>query len=405
MDCLPFLLTNWFFPVKEERKAMRKRRGKKKEEFVVGRKETIFVGTYTQPILFGTGQILEGKGKGIYRYELDLDTGTLVQADALPDVDNPSYLVLSDDHKTLYAVNELKEFGGRKGGAVSAFSVDPDSKKLTFLNQQPTFGTDPCHVVLSKSGSHVFVSNFMSGSVCVYPVQPDGSLGEASHFVQHEGSSVNEKRQKGPHAHSTTFSPDGRFAFVPDLGTDTLVAYQPDEATGTLRNAVSFFTEPGAGPRHCVFHPNGRFCYLTNELDCTIYALKYNQEEGTFEKLQTVPLMQDPAFHGENSGADIQITPDGRFLYGSNRGHNSLIGYEVDGQTGLLRYAGMTDCRGGVPRNFAIDPTGTYVIVANQDTDNLVVFSICQDGSLKYLSQTFAPTPVCVRPYLMEGRE
>lgn len=374
----------------------------KKEEFVVGRKETVFVGTYTQPILFGTGQVLQGKGKGIYLYELDLDTGTLVQTDVLPDVANPSYLVLSDDQKTLYAVNELKEFQGKKGGAVSAFSVNPESKKLTFLNQQPTLGTDPCHVVISKNGSHVFVSNFMSGSICVYPIRPDGSLGESSQFVQHEGSGVNEKRQKGPHAHSTTFSPDGRFAFVPDLGIDRLVAYEPDYKTGKLEKAISFSTEPGAGPRHCVFHPSGRFCYLTNELDCTIYALQYNPAEGTFQKLQTVPLMQDETFRGENSGADIQITPDGRFLYGSNRGHNSLICYETDDRTGLLRYVGMTDCRGGVPRNFAIDPTGAYVIVANQDTDNMVVFSICQDGSLDYVSETFAPTPVCVRPYLMD---
>lgn len=370
----------------------------------MGRKETVFVGTYTQPILFGTGQVLEGKGKGIYLYELDLDTGAMVQTDMAPDVLNPSYLVLSDDQRTLYAVNELKEFQGKKGGAVSAFSVSPDSKKLTFLNQQPTFGTDPCHVVISKNGSHVFVSNFMSGSICAYPIQPDGSLGECSQFVQHEGSSVNEKRQKSPHAHSTTFSPDGRFAFVPDLGIDKLVAYEPDYKTGSLKKAVSFSTEPGAGPRHCVFHPNGRFCYLTNELDCTIYVLQYTPEEGTFQKLQTVPLMQDETFRGENSGADIQITPDGRFLYGSNRGHNSLIGYEADEQTGLLRYVGMTDCRGGVPRNFAIDPTGAYVIVANQDTDNMVVFSIQQDGSLDYVSETFAPTPVCVRPYLMEDR-
>lgn len=364
-------------------------------------KETIFVGTYTEPILFGTGQVLEGKGKGIYRYELDLETGALTLAGATPGVVNPSYLVLSPDRKTLYAVNELKTFRGQPGGGVSAFAVDPDTLELTLLGQQPTYGTDPCHVIVSQNGSHVFVANFMSGSVCVYPVQADGALGEATQFVQHEGSSVHPARQQGPHAHSTTFSPDGRFAFVPDLGMDRLVAYAPDYATGKLAAAASFATLPGAGPRHCVFHPNGKFCYLTNELDCTIYALRYNAADGTFEKLQSVPLLRDEGFTGENSGADIQITPDGRFVYGSNRGHNSLIGYEVDAGTGLLRYVGMTDCRGGVPRNFAIDPTGRYAIVANQDTDNLVVFSIGADGTLSYVSQAFAPTPVCVRPYLL----
>lgn len=364
-------------------------------------KETLFVGTYTQPILFGTGQVLEGKGQGIYRYELDLATGALTLAGATPGVVNPSYLALSPDRKTLYAVNELKTFNGRPGGAVSAFAVDPATLELTPLGQQPTYGTDPCHVIVSKDGACVFVANFMSGSVCVYPVLANGALGEASHFVQHEGSSVHPKRQQGPHAHSTTFSPDGRFAFVPDLGMDRLVAYEPDYAAGKLAAKTPFCTQPGAGPRHCVFHPNGRFCYLTNELDCTIYALRYNAADGTFEKLQTMPLLQDDAFTGENSGADIQITPDGRFLYGSNRGHNSLIGYEADADTGLLRYVGMTDCRGGVPRNFAIDPTGSYVIVANQDTDNLVVFAIGADGALSYVSEAFAPTPVCVRPYFL----
>ena len=367
----------------------------------MSKKETVFVGTYTQPILFGTGQILQGKGKGIYRYELDLDTGAIEQVGFTPDVVNPSYLVLSDDHKTLYAVNELKKFKDMECGSISAFSVDSATHMLTLLNQQPTGGTDPCHVVVSKNGTHVFVANFMSGSVCVYPVQSDGSLGEASQFIQHEGYSVNPKRQRGPHAHSTTFSPDGRFAFVPDLGIDKLVAYEPDYTTGKLAATDSFATLPGAGPRHCVFHPNGKFCYLTNELDCTIYAMRYNAADGTFEKLQSVPLMMDDSFTGENSGADIQITPDGRFLYGSNRGHNSLICYKADTETGLLCYVGMTDCHGGVPRNFAIDPTGRYVIVANQDTDNLVVFSIGIDGVLTYVTETFAPTPVCVRLYLL----
>ena len=368
----------------------------------MSKKETIFVGTYTQPILFGTGQVLRGKGKGIYRYELDLGTGAIEQTDVTPDVANPSYLALSGDNKTLYAVNELKEFNGMPCGAVSAFAVEPSARTLTLLNQQPTGGTDPCHVIVSKNGSYVFVANFMSGSICVYPVRADGSLGKASQFVQHEGSSVNPKRQLGPHAHSTTFSPDGRYAFVPDLGIDRLVAYEPDYATGKLAAKTPFATRPGAGPRHCVFHPNGKFCYLTNELDCTIYALRYSAADGTFEKLQSVPLMTDETFTGENSGADIQITPNGRFVYGSNRGHNSLICYEADAETGLLRYVGMTDCRGGVPRSFAVDPTGRYVIAANQDTDNLVVFDIGANGGLTYVTETFAPTPVCVRPYPLD---
>ena len=363
-------------------------------------REVIYVGTYTQPILFGTGQILEGKGKGIYRYELDTDTGAIECKDETPGVVNPSYLTVSPDHRFLYAVNELKEFEGQKSGAVSAFAIDPDTLKLTFLNQKATLGTDPCHVIVGPGDGHIFVANFMSGSECVLPILEDGSLGSPSCFVQHAGHSVDPKRQTGPHAHSTSFSPDGRFAFVPDLGKDMLLTYRIDAAEGSILETAQFRTEPGAGPRHCVFHPNGRFCYLTNEMDCTIYALAYHDADGTFEKLQSVPLLMDDSFTGHNSGADIQITPDGRFLYGSNRGHNSLIGYAVDPETGLLTYIGMTDGHGGVPRNFAIDPTGTFVIIANQDDDNLVVFRIQEDGTLEYVSECFAPTPVCVKPYL-----
>ncbi len=363
-------------------------------------KEVIFVGTYTQPILFGTGQILEGKGKGIYRYELDLESGMIRQMDETPDVVNPSYLVVSPDHRFLYAVNELKEFEGKKSGSVSAFSIDPDTLGLTFLNRRATFGTDPCHVIVGPSNRQIFVANFMSGSECVLPVREDGSLEEASCFVQHEGHSVDPKRQMGPHAHSTTFSPDGRFAFAPDLGKDMLLTYTLDEEHGKITQSAEFQTKPGAGPRHCVFHPNGKYCYLTNEMDCTIYTLLYHEQDGTFELLQSVPLLVDDQYSGPNSGADIQITPDGKFLYGSNRGHNSLIGYAVDPETGLLSFIGMTDGRGGVPRSFAVDPTGQYVIIANQDDDNLVVFRVQEDGSLEYVTECFAPTPVCVKPYI-----
>jgi 6-phosphogluconolactonase len=220
----------------------------------------VFVGTYTEPILFGTGQILEGKGKGIYSFFLDLDTGALEPAGLTEGVVNPSYLTLSPDRKTLYAVNELKRFADADQGAVSAFRVSADDFSLQFINQKPTGGTDPCHVVMNKKGTHAFVSNFMSGSVCVFPVSSDGALEDASQFIQHHGSSVNPKRQKGPHAHSLIFAPDEAIAFVPDLGIDKLVAYRTDFESGHLvpSDPDGFKTEPGSGPRHCVFHPNGR---------------------------------------------------------------------------------------------------------------------------------------------------
>lgn len=371
----------------------------------MSKKMCVFIGTYTHPIRFGTGQLFEGKGKGIYCYELNMETGELTYLNETSGVVNPSYIALDSKHGHLYAVNELKEFEGQASGAVSAFSVDPDTYKLTFLNQKPTGGTDPCHVIVSPDDTHIFVSNFMSGSFSVFPVKADGSLDDASQFVQHEGSSINPKRQTGPHAHSTIFSPDGKYAFIPDLGMDKLMAYAPDYTTGKVAaGPVPYYaTQPGSGPRHCVFHKNGKFCYLINELRCTISALKYNAKEGSFEVLQTVPsVVGDDGFAGENSCADIQITPNGKFVYGSNRGHDSIIAYKIDETTGKLTYVSMTSSGGGTPRNFAIEPTGRFLLVGNQDTDNILVFEIDQvTGGLTKVFEASVPTPVCIRPYRM----
>ena len=365
------------------------------------KRSLVYVGTYTEPIRFGTGQILDGKGDGIYLLELDHQSGELKHLETFSNVVNPSYLAINQSNGFLYAVNELKEFEGKPSGSVSSFAVSSDTGELKFVNKQPTGGTDPCHVIMDKSGSHLYVSNFMSGSVSVFPIKPDGSIDESTRLIQHEGSSVDPTRQTGPHAHSLVFSPDQEFAFVPDLGLDKLVIYKVNPQTKLLNEKTTAFfkTTPGAGPRHCVFDPDGDFCYLINELDSTILALAYNPVTGGFTELQNVSSLPGDNHVSGNSCADVHITPNGKYLYGSNRGHNSLVIFEVDQNTGMLGYINCVPCGGEIPRSFAIDPAGEFLLCANQDSDDIVVFRIdIGTGLLSEISKIHIPTPVCVLP-------
>jgi 6-phosphogluconolactonase len=360
----------------------------------------VFIGTYTDPILFGTGKILQGKGEGIYVYRLDQSSGGLEFVSKTAGITNPSYLAFDATQRFLYAVNELKTYEGKPTGTVSAFAVDPKTGKLEFLNRQITHGTDPCHVLVDEQGKHVLVANFMSGSVCVLPVRDDGSLGEASGFIQHQGSSIDPVRQHGPHAHSVTLDASNRFAFVPDLGLDKLMVYRFDPKRGMLEpNAVPWIKmKPGAGPRHISVHPSGRFAYLVNELDSTVAVLSYDGRAGTFEHLQTVPTLPE-GFGGESTCADIQVSCSGTLVYTSNRGHDSIVIYRIDPLVGTLSYVGHEQTLGKTPRSFGIDPTGSFLLVANQDSDSVVTFRIDADsGKLQPTGHvTQVPTPVCVK--------
>jgi 6-phosphogluconolactonase len=251
---------------------------------------------------------------------------------------------------------------GAATGSLSSFAIDPHSGELYFINKVPTHGTDPCHVTVDQTGRHALVANFASGSVSVLPIREDGSLTDASGVIQHDGSSADPVRQSGPHAHPW------------------------------------FETKPGAGPRHFMFHPNNNFAYLINELDSTIVSLGYDRETGTVEEIQTVPALPE-SFGGQSTCADIHVDPSGRFLFGSNRGHDSIVIYTIDGRTGKLTYVGHESTQGRAPRNFVIDPTGKFLFAANQDTDNVVHFSIDQQsGRLTPSGQiTSAPTPVCLK--------
>lgn len=359
----------------------------------------VFVGTYTEPILFGTGQILQGKGGGIHAFAFEAATGALHPLGVTEGVRNPSYLAFSPGREFLYCVNEMKDYGGQASGAVSAFRIDRATGALTFLNMQASHGTDPCHLLVDARGRHVLVANFASGSVCVLPVRADGSLDEACQVVQHVGGSVDPVRQLGPHAHAIALDAANRFAFVPDLGLDQVLIYAFDAETGQLtpnpRQAFAA-TAPGAGPRQVVMHPNGRFAYLINELNSTMSAYRYDAQAGMLTEIQTLPTLPND-FVDHSSCAEVQMSPSGHFLYGSNRGHDTVATYAVDSATGLLEMVGHEHTGGRIPRNFEVSPDGAFLAAANQDSDNVVMFRL--EGGRMVPTGRSVPvgTPICVR--------
>jgi len=315
-------------------------------------------------------------------------------------ITNPSYLAFDADCNCLYAVNELKTYQDEPTGTVSAFTVDSKTGELTFLNKKPTGGTDPCHLIVDKTNKYVLLANFMSGSICVLPIQADGSLGDASEFIQHHGSSIDPDRQQGPHAHAVTLDASNQYTFVPDLGLDQTLVYRFDAEAGKLvpHSTPGVNVKPGAGPRHIVFHPNGRYAYLINELDSTIAVYCYEADTGMLHDVQTTATLPED-FKGLSTCADVLVEPSGQYLYGSNRGHDSLVIYKIDQSTGRLNCIGHESTRGKTPRNFAIDPAGNFLLAANQDSDTIVTFRIDpQTGKLDPTGQvTEVPTPVCVR--------
>jgi 6-phosphogluconolactonase len=354
------------------------------------RKSWVYLGTYTGP-----------KSKGIYRCELDLETGKLTPADLVAETTNPSFLAIHPGGRYLYAVGEVDELDGKKkSGGVSAFGIDPETGKLTLLNQKSSGGGGPCHVVIDMAGKHVLVANYSGGNAAVLAVGADGKLGEQTGFAQHKGSSVNKSRQEAPHAHSINLDPANRRAFVADLGLDKVLVYKFDPKKGTLEpnDPPALKTAAGAGPRHFAFHPTGKFAYVINELDSTIDALQYDATTGTLTALQTLSTLPK-GYKGNTSTAEVQVHPSGKFVYGSNRGHNSIVAYSVDQKTGKLTYVGHQGAGVKIPRNFGIDPTGKFLLVANQDGDSVVVFRIDQEtGALKATGNSIeVPSPVCVK--------
>ena len=356
---------------------------------------TLYIGTYTRRESF-----VDGKAEGIYIYHLDPSSGALTHAATVAGTGtvNPSFLTLGPDQNCLYAVNEIT---GGKGphGTVSAFAIDPVTRRLSYLNQQPTHGLAPCHTSVEPQGRYCLVANYETGSVCVLPIQKDGCLGAATDTVQFFGSGPNPERQEGPHAHMVVPSPDGGFIMAVDLGTDRLMMFRLDRERGTLSPADPPWTQlpPGTGPRHLVFHPHRPFAYVISELRSTVTVLRHGERLGTFQASQTISTLPDD-FSGRNSGGEIAMAPSGRFVYATNRGHDSLAIYAVDPGTGQLSLVGHESSQGVGPRAFIIDPSGALLLVANQDTDTVVTFWINQEsGTLRATGHvTAVPTPVCL---------
>jgi 6-phosphogluconolactonase len=354
-------------------------------------KYLFYVGTYTE----------EGsKSKGIYVYRYDAKTAQITPLGLAAETTNPSFVALHPNGKYLYAVNEVGNYKGPNSGGVSAFSIDHATGKLTFLNEVASRGADPCYITVDRTGKYVLVANYTGGSVAVFPVLADGKLGEASAFVQHTGHGTDPKRQEGPHAHSIDLSPDNHFAMVDDLGLDELLVYKFDSAKGSLTPNDPPFAklDPGAGPRHFALHPSGKFAYVVAEMHSTVTVFSNDADKGTLSPLQTISTLPK-GFTGENDDAEIQMHPSGKFLYASNRGHDSIAVFAIDPVKGTLTPMEDTPTQGKIPRSFEIDPTGALLLAENQKTDNIVVFRIdAKTGHLTPTGQVLeVASPVCVK--------
>ena len=347
-----------------------------------------FIGTYTR-----TGS------KGIYVHRFNTETGELIPANSI-ESENPTFLAIHPNGRFLYAVNEISEYNGESAGAISAYAIDAEAAELTFINRQSTRGTGPCHLNIDATGRYAVVANYGGGSTCILPLGEDGSLGEASDFIQHEGSSVNPQRQQGPHAHSANISPDNKRVYVADLGLDKVLIFELDLENGKLvaNDPPSVSVAPGEGPRHFAFHPGGQYAYLINEIGNTVNAYAYDAETGALTELQSIATLPGD-FSDRSHTADIHVSSDGKFVYGSNRGHDSVAIFAVDESSGHLTLVDIHPTGGQTPRNIALSPDGNYLLAENQSSDTIVSFAIDREtGKLTETGHVVeVPMPVCLK--------
>ena len=348
----------------------------------------VYFGTYTG-----------AKSKGIYVSRFDADTGKLSEPELAVETKSPNFLALDPTGKFLYAAGEMNNTT-EKRGAVSAFKRDTKTGKLTLLNQQLSGGNGPCHVSVDATGKTLLVANYGSGSIASFPVKTDGSIGEAATTIQHTGSSADPKRQAGPHAHFIVPSPDNRFALTCDLGLDKVLIYPFDAAAAKLatNNASFAALAPGAGPRHLAFSADGKFVYVINEMKLTVSVFTYDTKTAAMTEIQTLSTLPAECVASDKfSCAQIVVHPRGKFVYGSNRGHDSIAVFSADTKTGKLTLIQNESTQGKTPRNFAIDPSGRWLLAENQNSDSVVVFAIdIASGKLKPTGQTITVgSPVC----------
>jgi 6-phosphogluconolactonase len=345
----------------------------------------VYAGTYTR-----------SSSKGIYVYRFDSSNGKLKPAGLAAETLNPSFLVVDPSHKFLYAVNE----GGRGGNMVSAFAMDTKTGSLTALNQVSSNGEGPCHLAVDHSGRWLAVANYNNGTMALYPIHKDGRLGEAATVEKHEGSSVNPGRQRGPHAHEVVFSPDNRFLLLADLGLDKIFVYRFDAAKGTLTPNDPAFAAvpPGTGVRHMAFHPNGRLLYAIEEMGSSITAFHYDTASGVLHDFQNISTLPE-GFKGQSSGAEIAVNAQGTTVYASNRGNDTIAVFHVDPVRFTISVVDHAPVLGKTPRHFALDPTGQYLLAANQDSNDITMFRVQgSTGQLQPASRvvTDLVAPVCV---------
>ncbi len=354
-----------------------------------------YVGTYTH-----SASPLGRQSEGIYRCRLDSSTGALDLLGVTGGIANPSWLALHPSGRYLYAGSEVREHGQRSGGAAVAYARDGVTGELSRLNDQLTMGAGPCYLSLDPTGRLLMVANYASGSLTVFPVRADGSLDPASQVLQHAGSGPVADRQEGPHAHCIVPDPTGRFALAADLGIDKVLVYRIDLDARRLEPAdqPGASLAAGAGPRHIAFHPNGRWVYVTGELDSTLSVFSWDAARGILRSAQVLSTMPE-GWQGINYPAEVAAAPSGRFVYVSNRGHDSIANFAVDEATGKLASIGYEPAQGSFPRHFALDPTGAFMLVANQNGDNVVAFRVdVASGKLTPTGHEVAvPMPVCIR--------
>ncbi|MCM3699310.1 lactonase family protein [Paenibacillus macerans] len=352
----------------------------------------------TQRLLLFVGSYAETADPGVYVYELDASSGQMNRLSAVSGLKNPTFVSVDEADGRLYAISETVSEGERVGEA-TAFAIDPAKGELRELNRTLTIRPSSSHIQLDRTNRFAAVSGYHGGNVGLIDVQPDGLVGKLTDERQHEGKGADPSRQDRPHPHSVIFSPDNRFALVADLGLDLIVVYELDVQAKRLVRKGEAHTPPGAGPRHMAFHPNGRFLYSINEVNSSISAFSYDPESGQLELLDTVPTL--PAgFTAENTTAEVAISKDGRYLYGSNRGHDSIVQFAIDPSSGKLTYVEHVSSEGGHPRHFALTPDGKHLIAANRDSNNLALFTVDgETGQLKFTGHTAEVSkPVCVKP-------
>jgi len=347
----------------------------------------VYLGTYTGP-----------KSQGIYVCRFNPATGQLAAPELAATTPSPSFLAVHPSRRFLYAVGETSQMEGKRTGTVGAFAIDGKSGQLTLLNHESSGGLGPCHLAVDKTGKCLLVANYGSGSIAALPIQANGALVEPATVIQHQGSSVNPQRQAGPHAHFITPTPDNRFALACDLGMDKILIYRLDPAKASLVASNPSFAavQPGAGPRHLAFHPSGRFVFLVNEMGSTLTTFAYDAKRGALKDLHTVSTLPEN-FAGKNTCAGILVHPSGRFVYGSNRGDDSIAVFGFDPKSGRLTFVERQATQGRMPRHIAFDPTGQWLLAENQGSDNVVVFRADeQTGRLSATGQTITVgAPVC----------